>query len=242
MFGAIYRNKGSRELARVVAIAALIVLMAIPAWSHKVKVFAFVEGRNIFVEGYFGGKVKAQNCKVEVLDETGKKLQEGTTDTQGKCSFKLSELPPFTGGLVVVLHAGSGHRAQYTLASEDLPTSTPAKEAAKPQPAPVPAAKAQTESQKPHVGGGSVPGTACESLVVSDQLRRTMEQAIDARIEPLVKMLGNQQRILLEQRDKGPTFSEIIGGIGWIFGIVGVVAYMMSRRRRDGSSHDTKDS
>jgi nickel transport protein len=43
-------------------------------------------------------------------------------------------------------------------------------------------------------------------------------------------MLGEQQKLLMEQKMKGPGVTEIIGGIGWIFGLVGVWAYFMSRK------------
>jgi nickel transport protein len=51
------------------------------------------------------------------------------------------------------------------------------------------------------------------------------------KIEPVIRMLGQQQKILLEQQDRGPTLSEIVGGIGWILGLVGVTAFFMGRSR-----------
>ena len=43
-------------------------------------------------------------------------------------------------------------------------------------------------------------------------------------------MLGKQQKLLMELKEKSVSLTEIIGGIGWILGIVGVAAYFMSRR------------
>jgi hypothetical protein len=63
-------------------------------------------------------------------------------------------------------------------------------------------------------------------------MKKIVEDAVDQRIQPLVKMLGTQQKFLMEQRDGGPTLNEIVGRIGWILGIVGVAGYFMGRNRK----------
>ena len=63
-------------------------------------------------------------------------------------------------------------------------------------------------------------------------MKKIVEEAVDAKIQPLVKMLGAQQRLIMEQKESGPTMTEIIGGIGWILGIVGVAGYFMGRNRK----------
>jgi nickel transport protein len=37
----------------------------------------------------------------------------------------------------------------------------------------------------------------------------------------------------MEQKMKSPGVAELIGGIGWIFGMVGVWAYFISRKRTE---------
>ena len=61
-------------------------------------------------------------------------------------------------------------------------------------------------------------------------LKRLVEEAVDSRIQPLATMLGQQQKLLMELKEKRSSLTEIFGGIGWILGIVGVAAYLMSRR------------
>jgi nickel transport protein len=65
-------------------------------------------------------------------------------------------------------------------------------------------------------------------------MKKAVEEALDDKIAPLVKMLGEQQRLLLEQKTREPSLTEIVGGIGWILGIVGIAAYFMSLRRKSG--------
>ena len=37
--------------------------------------------------------------------------------------------------------------------------------------------------------------------------------------------------MLAESRDKGPTFRDVLGGIGYIFGLMGLAAYIHFRRK-----------
>lgn len=62
-------------------------------------------------------------------------------------------------------------------------------------------------------------------------LTKALEGALDRKIEPVIRLLGQQQKILMEQKDRGPTLSEIVGGIGWILGLVGVTAFFLGRSR-----------
>ena len=55
------------------------------------------------VEGYFSGKVKAENSPVEVYIHSGTKVATGSPDTQGVCKINLSEIKPIKGDLKVVI-------------------------------------------------------------------------------------------------------------------------------------------
>lgn len=191
-----------------------------PAQAHKVNVFAYVEGKRLVVEGYFSGNVKAQDCLVQVLDATGKKIHEGKTDQKGIYSLKLADLPPFSGGLRIVLEAGMGHKAEYTLSASEIPESQDA--------SPLP------KDQSRQSGSEDVPGAPIAgSSQVLDQaaLTAALEKALDTKLQPLVKMLGRQEALLLEQKYGGPRMSDIVGGIGWILGLVGIASFFWCRKR-----------
>lgn len=193
-------------------------LFASESLAHKVKVFAYAEGDRLTVQGYFGGKTKAANCAVCIYDSKGVKIGEGVTDSEGLWEFPLPESAPVSGNLLVVLEAGSGHRAEYVVESGDLPARKSQSGATTQQPA-SPARAAQSAPNDIPQGN-------------EEQYARLVDETLAKRIGPLVKMLSNQQKILMEMRDKGPGVSEIIGGIGWIFGLVGVGAYFARRNGR----------
>jgi nickel transport protein len=115
--------EGQRIFCLTLVAAMAFCLLGSPVQAHKVNVFAYVEGERLVVEGYFGGNVKAQDCVVQVLDATGKKIHEGKTDQNGTYSLELADLPIFSDGLRIVLEAGLGHKAEYTLSGSDIPGS-----------------------------------------------------------------------------------------------------------------------
>ncbi len=189
------------------------------AWGHGVNVFAYVDGQKIFVEGYFTGKSKAVDSVVEVFDAQGNKLHEGRTNNDGVYSFKALDVVPVRGDLRIVLKAGPEHQAEFRIPASELP-AYPKRKAA--------AASAQKDPQ-PQEMNLSESRTA---EIPHDQLalRRIVEEVVDSKIQPLATMLGKQQKLLMELKEKSVSLTEIIGGIGWILGIVGVAAYLMSRR------------
>jgi len=210
--------------------AALVLFWApTPARAHKVNVFAHVEGDRVVVEGFFSGKAKAVNCVVEVIDGQGKKIHEGKTDANGLYSFALRDFPPFEGGLVIALQAGMGHKAEYTLSPSDLGVT--GKESRTGGSAAGMDSKSSAEkADKIEVTAALGPGVTAANRAL---LAQVVAEVVSAKIEPLEKMMANQQKTLMEQKDKGPSFTEIVGGIGWIMGIVGIAAYFMSRRRME---------
>jgi nickel transport protein len=190
-----------------VLIFALTILAACPmrAPAHGVNVYAYVQGNQLIVEGYFGGKSKAVNSAVKVYDNNEKIVTEGQTDENGQFIADVKDLPANWDSLKFVLDAGSGHRAEYVLSkSEAAPVNQP------------PASAKQVPQETVHAD--------------ARDLKPIPDRAIEEKLQALIVMVGNQQRLLLEQKAKGPSFTEIIGGIGWIFGLVGAWAYFAGRK------------
>ncbi|MGB9616325.1 MAG: hypothetical protein ACPL7J_03300, partial [Desulfomonilaceae bacterium] len=166
---------------------------------------------------------------------------------------KLKDLPPFKGGLKIVLNAEMGHRGEYTIPESDLPRA-PAKEssgqpggepaAQLEQPAsaaqtsqgeaqPAPVAPAKTPEEARAVASTKSPQVPTPPALDEAALRRNLETVLDQKLAPIVRMLGNQEKIMLEEKMRGPKMTDIIGGVGWIFGIVGTAAFFWSKKRPD---------
>ncbi len=210
------------EIIGLVVIVA-IMLLADPCSAHRVRVFAYVEGDTVRVEGYFSKTRKAMNCPVEVFDSLGRRMLVGKTDSDGRFSFPVADLKDVRGGLKIVLVAGEGHRAEYSLGADELPASR----------------KTERESvQGRRVAGAAESPKTSTSEVASSrsmdlkQVERMIKEAVKEENKPIIRMLGQQQKLLIEMRDRGPLLRDVVGGIGWILGILGVAAYFMSRNRK----------
>ncbi len=58
-----------------------------------------------------------------------------------------------------------------------------------------------------------------------DHIRQVVEEALDARLKPITRTLAKIQE------DQGPGLTEVIGGIGYIVGIMGIIIYFKKEKR-----------
>jgi nickel transport protein len=188
-----------------------------PAFAHKVSIFAWVEGDMVHTQSHFFGGKKIKNASIDISDTSGKRLIQGKTDHNGEFSFKA----PQKTAMKIVVSAGMGHQATWYLKASDfedsennmLPTEPASLSAAKRSPAPVPLAESSSPLTR-HPG------------LTPDEIREIVEKTLDKKLSPVLKMLS-------ELRNREPSLRDILGGIGYIIGLVGLVAYMGSRRKKE---------
>ena len=182
----------------------IIIIMDVSVFAHKVIIFAYVEGDIVYTESYFSDGKKCMDSKIEVFNNRGDKLLEGLTNGEGEFSF---EVPSEDGDLKIVLTAGMGHRAEYSISADEIRGS---------------AGLIKEEPEEP-VSLIS-PET---SLVDLKEIQSIIEDTLDEKLKPIMREMIEIKK---SQEDKiSPT--EIIGGIGYIIGIFGIVAYFLSRKR-----------
>ena len=199
--------------ARGAAACALAVLLASTSWAHKAHLWATVSGGEVICRGSVGRGARAKHCRITAYLPDGKVLVRGKTDDEGRFSF----VPGVCTDMRVVLDAGEGHRAEFRLAADQLRRVAPSARPSCPTPPPPPAPPAPSSP--------SLDETALRRIV-ADVVDRTFQE----RVEPVL-----DQMAALADRKPGPT--EIIGGIGYILGIMGVVMYFrgkaMTRKTQD---------
>jgi len=188
------------------------------AWAHKVTIFAWVEGDTVFTQSKFSGSRKARNSTVVVYDKEGNQLVEGQTDAKGEFSFKVPKITD----LKVVLKASMGHLAEWTISAEELagvefPSSTPA------------AAAQRVVSSSLASDNDKMPSETIKSAAVGIS-RQEIEKIVDASLD---KKLVPIKNMLADSVDCGPGLTEIIGGIGYILGLVGVALYFTGCRKNN---------
>ncbi|MDL2313729.1 cobalamin biosynthesis protein CbiL [Desulfovibrio sp. OttesenSCG-928-C14] len=190
----------------ITSLAALVLLLCLAgaALAHKVNVFAYVDGEAIQVEGYFTRSQKVRHGKVSVSDlATSQKLLEGTTDEQGLFRFRPDQDFLKTGhGLSILLNAGEGHQSSWEIPAEELANLAPSG-------APLPPAQAAPLESAPAISAA--------------ELEAIINKALDAKLAPV-------KQALARQAESGPGLRDIIGGLGWILGLLGLAAYMKYKR------------
>jgi len=200
-------SEGPLFRATVIALAALTVLLASPivhpVWGHKVNVFAWVEEDTVFVEGYYSGSKKAKNALVEVFDPAANRLIKGRTDEKGEFAFKV----PVKTDLRIVLTSSTGHKNDFIVSASDLGVTAPTP------------AEPITETKRRAAASTTV-------TVELHQLESTINQALQRKLDPLIKLIRDTRR-------EGPGVTEIIGGLGYIFGLFGVIMYLKSRKQKE---------
>ena len=185
----------------LIFIFLIIIIMDVSVFAHKVNIFAYVEGDKIYTESYFNDGKKCIDSKIEIFDNRGNKLLEGLTDKEGEFSF---EVPSEDGDLKIILTASMGHRAEYSVSADEIRGS---------------AGLIKEENEEP-VSIVS-PET---SLVDLKEIQLMIEDTLDEKLKPIMR------EIKKSQKDK-ISLTEIIGGIGYIIGIFGIIAYFLSRKR-----------
>ncbi len=106
-----------------------LMLVTRPALAHEFHVFAHAEGNSIVGEAYFHGGDPVQGATVVALDPSGQELAVTTTDQQGRFAFELTAHCDYR----LVVDAGEGHVAEYTVRADELPNLGPRDESLRKQ-------------------------------------------------------------------------------------------------------------
>jgi nickel transport protein len=212
--------------------------------AHAVYTFAWPEGDQVCTESYFSTrKDKVKNGKISMSKLDGTLIASAQTDENGGHCFPL---PKNSGGLLFVIEAGQGHRAEFTLRAEDLPADDEAGDEGSGEAAPSgtaggadPSTSTGTSGASGDTSSNSTTGTAGQPSDASSAAGGAVQAAgaatggsgalTAASIRNIVReevrnQVGPIARTIAEQaNDRTPGLREIVGGLGWIIGLFGVI-------------------
>jgi len=137
--------------------------------------------------------------------------KEGTQLLEGKTDNKGEfsfKIPKLTD-LRIVLNAAMGHKAEWRIAESEIN-------------------EAGGVSEKKRAGGSSQPIAVGLS---KEEIKELIEDSLDRKLRPIVRMMN-------ESQSKGPSVTEILGGIGYIFGLMGVAIYFKNRGKKREVNRD----
>jgi len=200
-----------------VPVLALVVVASwtTPALGHNIQMFATVNGTKIEGRAYTSDLSPVADAAVTLFSAGGQQLQQTTTDADGQFTFSVEG----RGDYQLVLSAPGGHRAEFPIGQEEFSSDVPASNQSEaPSAAPAAESAAGPSTQQPTVQQPSqAPSAAGESLGSQiDDLRR---QVVELR----------QQIDSYEHKTR---WHDVLGGLGYILGIVGVAYYFLGVRRK----------
>ncbi|MFA7165550.1 MAG: hypothetical protein WC124_06895 [Desulfoplanes sp.] len=187
------------------------------AHAHRVGVFCWVEGNKLHTQSTFqpGGPVKGGRLQI-VIPATGEVLATGTTDLKGEYTFDIP-IKALKEGLDfrVSLLAGAGHQGHWDVSAADY------------MEVPDPGPESSVAPLQAKAPGLANPENASHVLgmngISKDALQKLLDQELDRKLAPIKRSLAQLQQAR-------PSVSEVIGGIGYIFGIMGLVLYFKSKK------------
>jgi len=189
--------------------AVLFTFFALPAQAHKMNVFSWAGGQQVYGEAFFSGGRKAKNVPVHVQDrKTRTSLLTTQTDEAGKFQFT----PPQQAvqqklDLLISVDSGDGHRGEWLLTADEYlsPDNAPSSD---------PQKKARL--------------AASEGLDV-EMIREIVRQELKRELVPIKQHLA-------EGREKKVNPRDILGGIGCIIGLAGILAWFQSKKKKKTSA------
>ena len=195
-------------------ILLLVLVSAGDAFAHKVIVFAWVDGNIVNTESKFHGGRMVQNAHVDVYGLNDKLLVEGETDSEGRFSFPV----PQKTDLKIVVKAGMGHQGEWTVRASELSFAEVADASDTASVVHTVVVTTPKETTIP-------PTTVSHDCLTEADVDRIVNAALDKKMKPVVEKLSR-----LLDPEKSPGIPDILGGIGYILGLVGVGAYVRYRK------------
>jgi len=183
------------------ATLALVSAIAPCAWGHGVDMFARVEGDQIVGSVVFADGIPVKDAPVRAFGPDGALLEESRTDERGQFSMPVRHRCRYR----LVAEAGQGHRGLFTVPEAEILNATPAEAA---------------DSGATTVTGSAAPSP--EAGVGAPADMAALEAAIARQIGPL--------REQLHEYEGQVRIRDIMGGVGYMFGVIGLYVLLKGRR------------
>lgn len=208
---------GRAQRQRRLTVLFALLFGASPALAHKLNVFAAADGARIEGSAYFAGGAKATGARIRITDAGGAVLAELKPAADGRFSYRAGAPVDHR----IIAETGDGHRAEWRVTAEELASGFPS--------VPVHERDAAAESGGAVAAmavagpvGGEAPVTTAVALAPG--IEAAIEGAVARQIRPL-------REELLATRD-ALRLRDVLGGIGYIFGLAGLALWWHSRRSR----------
>lgn len=200
-------------------VTALSWLFLSPAQAHRVNLFCVVENENIVCEASFPDGSAVKNGEITVKSKgKNEPLLKTRINDQGRAEFSIpAQARDSKEDLLIGLEASMGHKASWTVQSEELGAQDESPEAD-------PALKAKPE-HTPAEGSETNQTARAQPAGIfldRDEVQRIVARAVSQEVAPLKRQIQSLQQDRVSLQD-------ILGGLGYILGLMGLTFYFKSR-------------
>lgn len=205
----------------IVFLLFLFLAMPLQSFAHRVNIFAWTEGQTVKVKASFSKSSPARDSNISVMDGISQKvLLTGKTNEAGAFEFTLPTTSSKTG-LIIRVNAGEGHQNEWTISAKECAAQLGVahKETVK-----VSQQKIKQEPKENLLSKANQ--TQC---LTPEAFKKIVDQSVN---ESLESKLGPIREKLASQVHLGPRVIDILGGLGWIFGIIGVAMAIRAKMKK----------
>lgn len=208
-FIAVHRIAGGHYLNILLFVALFIFAPLSSVMAHKVRVFAYESGGEIITEAKFNNGRPAKDSNIIVTNNAdGAVVLQGLTDNEGSFRFAIPDQAKENRlDLNIILDVGEGHKGSWLLSASDYLGGE------------IETAEAPLEPQPPMSLHKNLPKKDMNCA----QLEQIIEQVVEKELAPIKRMLAESSEQKLKLQD-------ILGGLGYIFGLAGIAAYFNSKK------------
>lgn len=187
--------------------------------AHNVVSGAYADGMLIEGEiGFSNGDMAEAGIPVKVFNQAGDLLAEIALADGGVFTYEAKMIAQH----IFKSNLSAGHVAEIVVEADELSAGESTAKIAQAQP--LKANKPEGNSNTPNASDGSNEADSSAANIVSaEQLERIVRTAVAQQVRPLQKELRAYKEKVM--------FRDIAGGLGFIFGLFGVAAWMASRRK-----------
>ena len=211
-------SDGNSMLLLFIFAALWLIFSQEQALAHKATIFSWIEGDTIHTQSKLSGGKPVKGGEVIVFDQKGVPLLKGITDDKGVFSFTM----PQKTELKIVLKTSMGHQAEWSILPEEMGGSGSASNTSETaQMAPV---KKSMDSKDIETYEKS--SKRVDVGLSREDIQKIIDDALEKKLAPVLDKMAKTY-------DQGPGLTEIIGGIGYIIGLVGVALVVTNRRRKE---------
>lgn len=203
-------------------------LAAITAFAHSLYLFAAAEGDKINGRAYLRGGTGVADVVVKIYAEAKEPVGQVTTDSEGRFSFSA----PYRCDYLLRAVMEDGHQAEAMVHADELPSMLPPFSGQQ-TPTAVASSTGSQTAGRTQGSGESPPDLTLETSPSPSPER--LAGSDDKSLRQELASLRSQVIQLREDLKKFQTTAglrDILGGIGYIFGLTGITLYLLAKRTR----------